>query len=233
MVTGSSAAVRAAKDATSTIPIVMLGVANPERQGLVASLARLGGNVTGMSNQLHEVSGKSYQLVKEALPQLSKLAIMWNPDNPASVIRFKEGDVPAAAALKIALISLEVRGVEDLDRAFATIALERPEALWVHLTALPYRTRILEFAWKVRLPTGASAAIWPQSGGLLSYGPDRADLTRRAATHVAKILRGTKPAELPVEQATKFEFVINLKTAKALGLTIPPSVLGRADHVIE
>ena len=233
LITGSSTAARAAKDATSTIPIVMLGVANPDRQGLVASLARPGGNVTGISNQGGETSGKRLSLFKEILPRLSKVALVWNPDNIASATTFREGDVPAAKALGMILISLEVREARDLDRAFTTITSERPDALWVHATAAPFRTRILEFADRNRLPSGAATPSWSQAGGLMSYGPDPADLLRRAATHVAKILKGTKPADLPVEQPTKFELVINLKTAKALGLTIPPSLLARADQVIE
>jgi len=233
IVTSSSAAVRAAKQATSTTPIVMLSVAVPERQGLVASLARPGGNVTGMSNQLGEASGKMLQLLKETLPQLSKIAVVWNPDNLGSAISFKEGERPAAEALRVALVSLEVRGPEDLDRAFTTLTSERPDALWVHIVASPFRPRLLEFAAKNRLPTVAQASGWPKAGALMSYGPDLADLYARAATYVAKILRGEKPADLPVEQPTKFEFVINLKTAKTLGLTIPPSLLARADQVIE
>jgi len=233
IVASSSAAVRAAKQGTSTIPIVMLGVAVPERQGLVASLARPGGNVTGLSNQGGETSGKMLQLLKQTLPRLSKVAIMWNPDNLGSVISFKEGELPAAEALRVAVVSLEVRGPEDLDRALMTIASERPDALWVHLTANPFRPRLLEFAAKNRLPTVAQASSWPQAGALMSFGPDLADLYGRSATYVAKILGGAKPADLPVEQPTKFELVINLKTAKALGLTIPPSLLLRADQVIE
>ena len=233
IVASSSAAVRAAKQATTAIPIVMVGVAVPERQGLVASLARPGGNVTGISNQGGEFSGKMFQLLKETLPQLSKIAIVWNPDNLGSAIAFKEGDIPAAEALRIAVVSLEVRGSEDLDGALTTLASERPDALFVHITANPFRPRLLEFATKNRLPIVAQASTWPQAGALMSYGPDLADLYARAATYVAKILKGAKPADLPVEQPTKFELVINLKTATALGLTIPPSLLARADQVIE
>jgi ABC-type uncharacterized transport system substrate-binding protein len=233
IVAGSSAAVRAAKQATTAIPIVMLGVAVPERQSLVASLARPGGNVTGLSNQGGETSGKILQLLKETLPQLSKIAIVWNPDNLGSAVAFKEGDLPAAEALRVAVVSLEVRGPEDVDRALTTLASERPDVLWVHLAANPFRPRLLEFAAKNRLPTVAQASSWPQAGGLMSFGPDLADLYGRSATYVAKILGGAMPADLPVEQPTKFELVINLKTAKALGLTIPPSLLLRADRVIE
>jgi putative ABC transport system substrate-binding protein len=135
--------------------------------------------------------------------------------------------------LRVAPVSLEVRGPGDLDHAFTAIASERPDALWVHLVAFPFRVRLLEFATKNRLPTIAQSSFWPEAGGLMSYGPDPADLYRRAAAQVAKILKGAKPADLPVEQPTNFELVINLKTAKALGLTTPPSLLLRADQVIE
>jgi len=230
----SAAAAHAAKQATSTIPIVMLGVGSPERQGLVISLAHPGGNVTGISSQLGgEVSGKMLQLLKESVPRLSKVAILWNPDNLASAVSFREGEVPAANALGVALVSVEVHGPADLDHALTGIASERPDALLVHLVAIPFRARLLEFAVKNRLPTIAASSVWPQSGGLMSYGPNSADMLRRGAAQVAKILKGAKPADLPIEQPTKFELVINLKTAKALGLTIPPSLLARADQVIE
>jgi len=234
IVASSSAAAHAAKQATTTIPIVMLAVASPERQGLVVSLARPGGNVTGMSNQFGgELSGKMFQLLKEAVPKLSKVAILWDPDNLGSAVTFREGEVPAAKALGVALVSLEIRGPGDVDHALTTIASARPDALWVHLVAFPFRVRLLEFAATNRLPTVAQSSVWPQFGGLLSYGPDNADLFRRGAALTAKILKGAKPADLPIEQPTKFELVINLKTAKALGLTIPPSLLARADQVIE
>jgi ABC-type uncharacterized transport system substrate-binding protein len=234
IVASSSAAAHAAKQATNTIPIVMVNVANLERQGLVVSLARPGGNVTGTSNQLGgEFSGKMFQLIKEVVPKLSKLAVVWNPDNLGSAISFREGEVPVAKALGVALVSLEVRGPAEVDRALTRIAAERPDALWVHLVAFPFRARFLELAATNRLPTVAQSSSWPQSGGLLSYGPDPAELLRRGAAQTAKILNGAKPADLPVEQPTKFELVINLKTAKALGLTIPQTLLLRADQVIE
>jgi putative ABC transport system substrate-binding protein len=234
IVAASSAAAHAAKQATNTIPIVMLAVASPERQGLVDSLARPGGNVTGTSTQFgREASGKMFQLLKETVPKLSKVAILWHPDNPGSAVTFQEGEVPAAKALGVALVSLEVHGPGDVDHALTTIASSRPDALWVHLVAFPFRARLLEFASTNRLPTVAQSSLWPEFGGLLSYGPDNADLFRRGAALAAKILKGAKPGDLPIEQPTKFELVINLKTAKALGLTIPPSLLQRADHVIE
>jgi putative tryptophan/tyrosine transport system substrate-binding protein len=174
-----------------------------------------------------------FQLLKETLPKLSKVAILWHPNNPGSAVAFREGDVPAAKALGVALVSLEVRGPVDVDHALTTTASARPDALWVHIVAFPFRARLLEFAATNRLPTVAQSSLWPQFGGLLSYGPDNADLSRRGAALAAKILRGAKPADLPIEQPTKFELAINFKTAKALGLTIPPSVLARADQVIE
>jgi putative ABC transport system substrate-binding protein len=223
----------AAKQATSTIPIVMLAAANPERQGLVASLARPRGNITGVSNQGADASGKIFQVMKEIVPQLSRVAIMWHPDNPASAISFKEEDVPTARALGVSLVSLEVRGPADLERAFVTVKRERPDVLWVHVALLAYRAQILEFAAKNRLPSGAFTHFWPEAGGLLSYGPNIVEMSRRAATYVARILKGAKPGDLPVEQPTKFDLVVNLKAARALGLMIPPSVLVQADRVIE
>jgi len=145
----------------------------------------------------------------------------------------KEADLPAANALGIALVSLEVRGSEDLERALTTLASERPDVLWVHLTANPFRPRLLEFAAKNRLPTVSQASSWPKAGALMSFGPNLADLYGDAATYVAKILQGAKASDLPVEQPRRFDLVINLKTAKALGLTIPPSLLLRADEVIQ
>jgi putative ABC transport system substrate-binding protein len=234
IVASSSAAAHAAKQATNTIPIVMLAVASPERQGLVVSLARPGGNLTGTSTQFgREASDKMFQLLKETVPKLSKVAILWNPDNLGSAVTFREGEVPAAKALGVALVSLEVRGPGDVDHALTTIASARPDALWVHIVAFPFRARLLEFAATNRLPTVAQGSTWPQFGGLLSYGPDGADMFRRGAALAAKILKGAKPADLPIEQPTKFELTINLTTAKALGLTLPSTLLQRADQVIE
>ncbi|HEU5191029.1 MAG TPA: ABC transporter substrate-binding protein [Methylomirabilota bacterium] len=234
IVAPSSAAAHAAKQATKMIPIVMLAVASPEREGLVVSLGRPGGNVTGTSTQFGgELSGKMLQLLKETVPKLSKVAILWNPDNLGSAVTFREGEIPAAKGLGVAPVSLEVRGPGDVDHALTTMASARPDALWVHIVGFPFRARLLEFAATNRLPTVAQSSIWPQFGGLLSYGPDNADLFRRGAALAAKILKGAKPADLPIEQPTKFELVINLKTARALGLAIPPSLLARADQVIE
>ena len=234
ILTASSSATHAAKQATSTIPIVMLNVSIPERQNLVASLARPGGNITGISNQVGgEASVKMLEFLRDGLSNLSKIGILWNPDNQASAISFRESELPATQSLRIAVVSIEVRRADDLDSAFAAVARERPGALWAHLNMAPHRARILEFAAGRRLPLVSHGRFWADAGALMTYGPDTADLFRRGASYVARILKGAKPTDLPVEQPTKFELVINLKTAKALGLTIPPSLLQRADQLIE
>ena len=225
--------VRAAKEATSTIPIVMGLVANPERQGLVASLARPGGNVTGTSSIGAESGAKLLQTAKDALPQRSRLAILWDPNLPISALTVRETEVPAATALGMPPILVGVRNLADLDPALDTIVRQRIDVLYPHGAMWPHRQQIVDFATKHRIPVVAAAREWTQIGGLISYGPDLRDGFRRSAMYVVKILRGANPADLPVEQATKFELLINLKTAKALGLTIPQSVLGRADQVIE
>ena len=212
----------------------MLNVSIPERQNLVASLARPGGNITGISNQIGgEASVKMLGFLRDALPSLSKVGILWNPDNQASAISFRESELPAAQSLRIAVVSIEIRRVDDLESAFAAVARERPGALWAHLNMAPYRGPILEFAARRRLPLVAHARFWADAGAVMTYGPDTADLFCRGASYAARILKGAKPADLPVEQPTKFELIINLKTAKALGLMIPPSLLQRADQVIE
>jgi putative ABC transport system substrate-binding protein len=231
---GTSAGAHAAKKATSTIPIVLLGLVNPERQGLVASLARPGGNITGPSSQLGgEASGQMFQLLKDAVPKLSRVAVFWNPDNPGSALSFREGEVPAARAFGTKVISLEIRSPADLDLALATATRERPDALLAHLQMGPHRSRIVDFAAKKRLPLIGGDRLWAETGAVMSYGPDMAASWRRAAFYVDRILKGTKPGDLPIEQATRFELVINMRTAKALSLTIPPSWLLRADQLIE
>jgi putative ABC transport system substrate-binding protein len=228
-----SGLVRAAKEATSTIPIVMGAVANPERQGLVASLARPGGNVTGTSSIAAEIGAKLLQIAKEALPQRSRLAILWNPNLPISALSVRETEVPAATALGMPPILVGVGSPADLERALDTITRERIDVLYPHLALWPHRQQIVDFAMKHRLPVVTAAREWTQIGGLISYGPDIRDGFRRSAMYVVKILKGANPADLPVEQATKFDLVINLKTAKALGLTIPQSILTRADEIIQ
>jgi putative ABC transport system substrate-binding protein len=224
----------AAKRATVTIPIVMAAAGDPVGSGLIASLARPGGNVTGTSLMAPDLGGKRLELVKELLPEISRVAVLWNAANPYSALVFK-ATVGAAWTLAIEVQSLEVRGPADFDGAFeaatgqhigALIAVEDP------LTN-DHRHKIAEFAAGKRLPMIAGLRMFAEAGGLMSYGADVSDTFRRSVAYVAKILKGAKPSDLPVEQPTKFELVINLKTAKALGLTIPPLILARADEVIE
>ena len=224
----------AAKQATQSIPIVTAVVGDPVASGLVSSLAKPGGNVTGLATLNEELEGKRLEIFKQVVPKLSRVAVLLNPDNPFTMIAWR-GAQSAAEALGVKLQPVEVRGPNDLNGAFATIKAARPQGLILlpDRFLLTYRASIVQFVAKNRLPSMFSFREFAQEGGLMTYGPDTTDMYRRAATYVAKILRGAKPADLPMEQPTKFEFVINLKTAKALGLTIPPSVLGRADQVIE
>ncbi|OGQ82193.1 MAG: hypothetical protein A3F90_10145 [Deltaproteobacteria bacterium RIFCSPLOWO2_12_FULL_60_19] len=227
-------AIYAAKQATSAIPIVVVAVGDPVREGLVASLARPGGNITGLTSISTELSGKRLELLKEAVPKVSRVAVLWNPANASNVIEFKEAEV-AARALGLKLQSLEVRGPDDFQGAFAGAARDRANALIVVRDPLvdSHHFRILDFAIDKRLPSIHGEEQFVEAGGLMSYGPSRVELFRRAATYVDKILKGAKPADLPVEQPTKFDLVINLKNAKQIGLTIPPNVLARADKVIK
>ena len=225
-------AARAAKRATETIPIVVAG-GNPERLGLIASLARPGGNITGVSNMAVDWSAKPLQIIKDGLPEHTRVAIFWNPDNPASAVTFRDTDLPAAKTLGLSPLGVEVRSATDLTRAFDTVLRERAEVLYAHLPMSPHRARIQEFSEKHALPVVGGTREWAYGGALISYGPDWRDLYGRVAVYVAKILNGVKPADLPVEQAAKFELLINLKTAKALRLKIPPALLARADQVIE
>jgi putative tryptophan/tyrosine transport system substrate-binding protein len=230
---GSAALV--AKKATSTIPIVMLFPVDPVGLGLVASLGRPGGNVTGTTlSPGSEIFGKQLQILKEAIPRASRFAIVANPAEPGFTSQMNEVET-AARSLGIRLQHVEVRGPEDLDSAFAAMARERAEALLVQgsSTFLVHRKRLAELAVKGRLPTMSNFREMVEAGSLMAYGVNMADFIGRAAVFVDKILKGAKPADLAVEQPTKFELVINLKTAKALGLTIPPPVLARADEVIQ
>ena len=225
----------AAMRATASIPIVMFLGIYPVQAGLVASLARPGGNVTGTS--VGPVTGGKYlELLKEAVPKLTRVAILWDPTFPgfADTAAQAELDVEARK-LGLMLASIEVQRPDDIERALARIAKERPGALWVlPIGPLAAGTRqIFDFAAQHRLPTIVPTRYFVEAGGLMSYGYDREHLVKRTASYVDRILKGAKPADLPIEQPTKFELVINLKTAKALGLTIPPSLLQRADHVIE
>ena len=234
IVTGATPAAAAAKNATETIPIVMVSVGDPVGLGLIASLARPGGNATGLAYSVGlEIFGKGLQLLKETVPKVSRVAVLWNPGNPGHALAIR--DVKGAAqSLGVQLQLLEARGPNDFDGAFAAMAQERVGALLVVAESMFFlhRTRLADLAARSRLPAAYGSREIVEAGGLMSYGPSAPDLYRRAATFVDKILKGAKPADLPVEQPTKFELVINLKTAKALGLTIPQSILIRADEVI-
>ena len=224
----------AAKQATQSIPIVTAIVGDPVAAGLVSSLAKPGGNVTGLSTLAPELSGKRLELFKQAVPKLSRVVALLNPANPFTTIAWKATQ-PAADALGVKLQPVEARSPDDLDRAFATIKAARPNGLIVlpDRLLLAYRESIVRFMAKNRLPGMFPFREFVQEGGLMAYGPDYTDMYRHAATYVAKILRGAKPADLPMEQPTKFDLVINLKTAKALGLTVPQSFLARADEIIQ
>jgi putative ABC transport system substrate-binding protein len=223
-----------AKQATRTIPIVMAGSGDPVRGGLVAALAQPGGNVTGLSLSASELAGKQLQLLKEIVPRVSKVAVLWNPSNRAGLSLLEEAKV-AAQSLRVQLQIVEARRPDELQSAFAAMARERAGALLVFSDGmfLLQRTRIADFAAKNRLPAMYGRREFVDAGGLMSYASSLGDNLRRAAAYVDKILKGAKPSDLPVEQASKFDLVFNLKTAKAIGLTIPQSVRLRADHVIE
>jgi putative ABC transport system substrate-binding protein len=220
-----------AKKATETIPIVMSASNDPVQSGLVASIGRPGGNVTGVTLVQDELAGKILELLKEAAPRVSRVAILWNPDHADPEFRETQH---AARALGVQLQSLEVRGPGDFDRAFQAATRERAEALIVVSSRLFFlhRQRIGDFAAKNRLVLAGGWGPWMEVGALLTYGPNFGDMIRRTATYVDKILKGVRPADLPVERPTRFELAINLKTAKVFGLTIPPSILVRADQVI-
>jgi putative ABC transport system substrate-binding protein len=224
----------AAKRATSTIPIVMTAAGDPLGSGLVTSLAHPGGNVTGLSLMVRDIAGKRLELLKEILPPLVRVAVFWNAANPYPAIVFKETQT-AAERFGIEVQSLEVRSPDDINDAFEKARRHRPDALIEvedPLMNFLYK-RIVEFAATEQLPSLHGIGEEVKAGGLISYGASIPDLYRRAAGYVDKILKGAKPADLPVQQPTKFELVINLKTAKSLGITIPPSLLARADEVIE
>jgi ABC-type uncharacterized transport system substrate-binding protein len=224
----------AAKQATTTIPIVMMGVGDPVGSGLVSSLARPGGNITGNTILGPEVAGKRLQLLKEVIPSLSRVAFLWNPDNASHPAQLAELRV-AVEALGIKLLPVPVRSSDEFDNAFAAMMRERPDAFL--MTNDPFHQlsigRILDFLANDRLPGMFVTREVAVAGGLLSYGASLPDLFRRGAVYVHKILQGTKPADLPIEQPVKFELVVNLKTAKAMGLSIPESFLLRADEAIE
>ena len=235
IVAGSPVAARAAKQATSTIPIVMVYVFDPVGVGIITSLARPGGNVTGVAfGTGPEIVGKYLELLREAVPKASRVAVLMNPDSPSSPVLLRETQA-AARALAVTLQLLEVRKADDLEGAFAAMTRERDGALLVlpHPFIFAHARRIVDLAARSRLPAMYPFSEFVEAGGLMAYAANAPDMFRRAAYFVDKILKGAKPADLPIEQPTKFEFVINLKTAKALGLTMPPSLLARADEVIQ
>jgi putative ABC transport system substrate-binding protein len=231
---GGIQAIRAAENATNTTPIVMTAAADPVGDALIASLARPGGNITGLSLGGPELYGKRLQLLKETVPKVSRVAVFWSRSSPAVPLYLNEIHA-SAQALALQIQSLEVRSANDFESVFQAAARAGAHTLTVstHPVFIANRKRILDFAAKNRLPAIYYATEFVEDGGLMSYAPHFADLYRRAAVYVHKILKGAKPADLPVEQPMKFELVINLKTAKALGLTIPQLLLLRADRVIE
>jgi putative ABC transport system substrate-binding protein len=234
LVLTSTPVVLAAKKATTTIPIVMVGIGDPVGSGLVASLAHPGGNITGNALLSPDTTRKRLQLLREAVPKVSRVAVLWNPTNAAGLRTFAEAR-SGARELGLTLQSLEVSQPVQFERAFAALTKERPDALIATTDPLHqgHVRRVIDFAARQRLPAMYGLREDVLAGGLMSYGANLPDLFWRAATHVDKILKGVKPSDLPVEQPTKFELVINLKTAKALGLTIPQSVLVRADEIVQ
>ena len=236
IVTSGTPGTLAAMQATRTIPIVMASSADPVNAGLVASLARPGGNVTGFTIRGAELEGKRLEFLKQAIPELSRVAVLWNPNNPAIVSYFETMQNIAAPALRISLNPIaEVRRVDELDNAFAVIARARPQALVVFPDRflLAHRRRIVEFATANRLPGMYAYREYVDAGGLMSFAPSNIELFRGAAIYVDKILKGTKPGDLPVQEPIRFELVVNLKTAKAIGIDVPASLLLRADELIE
>ena len=229
--------IRAAKNATKMIPIVMAGQgSDPVRAGHVKSLARPGGNVTGPTNLTRELGGKRLELLKEAVPKLSRVAVLYDPANPPSLHEVKELLPADARALKLTIQPWGIRAVDDFEKVFAALNKQRPDGLYVLGAGgvmRPNQKRIAGFALKSRLPSVSSSRDAVDAGGLIYYGADLADSYRRVAIYVDKILKGAKTSDLPVERPTKFELVINLKTAKQIGLTIPPNILARADRVIK
>jgi putative ABC transport system substrate-binding protein len=234
IVATNDVSIAAVRRETQTIPIVMAFSSDPVRTGIVASLARPGGNVTGLYTISPELSGKRLALLKEAVPGLSRVAFLWNPEARGHLIDYQETE-GAARSLHLELQSVEVSRVEDLDRALSALTKGRTQALIVpagNPIAVAKRAQVATFVRQNRLPSLYGGQEF-MGAGLMSFGPNTRDMFRRAATYVDKILKGARPADLPVEQPTKFELVINLKTAKALGLTVPPSLLQRADQVVE
>jgi putative tryptophan/tyrosine transport system substrate-binding protein len=234
IVSSATPAIRIAKQQTNIIPIVMAGVTDPVGAGFVDSLARPGGNITGLTHLAPDLTGKRLELLKEVIPRLSRVAVLWNPKQPGQALAYKESQI-AAQSLRLTVISMEVQNREEIEKILSSTRKERTEAIFELPDPVIFANRelIAEFATKYRLPAMYSFREYVEAGGLMSYGTSFPGLFHRAATYVDKILKGAKPAELPVEQPTKFEFIVNLKTAKQIGLTIPPGVLARADRVIK
>jgi ABC-type uncharacterized transport system substrate-binding protein len=223
----------AARDATGTIPVVMIGVADPVAAGLVASLARPGSNVTGTSGAATQVVGKQLELLRETFPDVSRVAVLWNPANPVyQALQLREAQI-AARALRVELQLLEARTPAEFERVFATLAPRRPLLLMGDPLFTAHRQRIAKLSSARRVPIVTGASEYAEAGALLTYGPSYTDLSRRSAVYVDKILKGARPAELPVEEPATFEMVVNLKTARALGVTVPRPLLLRAERVIE
>lgn len=235
LVTWTTPAIQAAQQVTTTTPIVMGASGDPVALGFIASLARPGGNITGLSIVSVRLAGKRLELLKEVVPEASRFAVLWNPTTPAVALEW-EATHEAARALGVRVHSLEVRRPDEFERAFADAHREHAQALIVTAESLfvSHLPRLVDWAAKSRLPAVYATAVRPtvEAGGLMAYGPNLAELFRRAATYVDKILNGAKPAELPVEEPMRFELAVNLKTARELGLTIPPSILLQADEVI-
>jgi putative tryptophan/tyrosine transport system substrate-binding protein len=234
IISAGPAVTRPAKEATNTIPIVMAQDNDPVGNGFIASLARPGGNITGLATLAPELSGKQLELLKEIIPRLSRVAVLGTSTEPGNAQTLREIEL-AAAALKMKIQSLDLLGPTDFETAFKAAKKGRAEAALVLVSTVfnSHRTEVIELAVKSQLPAIFYSAEYAELGGLMAYGPSYTDLYRRLATYVDKILKGAKPADLPVEQPSKFEFVINLKTAKQIGLTIPPNVLVRADKVFK
>jgi len=233
VVTGSPAT-HAVRQATSTIPIVAIGVGDPLRAGFAVSLARPGGNMTGLSSLSPDLIGKRLEILRECIPAVARVAFLWNPDNDSN-LAFLDDLIVAVPALGLELTSAPIRNADEFEGTFAAVLQRRPSAALVTGDPLlrRHQNRIIDFVAKNRLPAMYQEKEWVAAGGLLSYGPSLPDLFRRGVSYVHRILEGAKPADLPIEQPTRFELVINLKTAKALGLTVPPNLLAAADEVIE
>jgi putative ABC transport system substrate-binding protein len=234
LIASSTAEATAAKNATATIPILFTVAADPVGIGLVASLARPGGNITGLTTIAGVLAGKRLELLKETFPKISSVAILWNPADGGSKLQWDESQL-VGRELGLQVHSMEATSIEEIEGAFQSAVKLRSAALALTQSAIldPTRSLIPNFALKYRLPSISNRSEFVANGGLMSYGPDRGEPFRRAAAMVDKILKGTKPADIPVEQPTKFEFAVNLNTAKRIGVTIPPNVLARADKIIK